>query len=162
MRGYPGQHHWLELDNNPTDEFLELFAKPKLFWMRMSPEGRFAYSDSEIYCNNLVFVMSGGPLKYLCAVLNSTLVTWMMQNTAVTTGMGLIEWAKFSVERIPVPRTSDEEQRPFVELVDRIIEAKATDAGADTEDWEREIDRLVYNLYGLTADESTAVEHSRS
>ena len=160
LGGYPGQHHWLELDNNPTDEFLELFAKPKLFWMRMSPEGRFAYSDSEIYCNNLVFVMSGGPLKYLCAVLNSTLVTWTMQNTAVTTGMGLIEWAKFSVERIPVPRISDEEQRPFVELVDRIIEAKAADADADTDEWERAIDRLVYDLYGLTAEEDTAVERS--
>ena len=126
----------------------------------MSPEARFAYSESEIYCNNLVFVMSGGPLKYLCAVLNSTLITWMMQNTAVTTGMGLIEWVKFSVERIPIPRISDEEQHPFVELVDRIIEAKVADVEADTAEWERDIDRLVYDLYGLTAEEAAAVERA--
>ena len=42
-----------------------------------------------------------------------------------------------------------------MELVDRIIKAKTADADADTEDWEREIDRLVYELYGLTAEEST-------
>ena len=140
--------------------YYEEFAKPKLFWMKMSPEGRFTYSDSEIYCNNLVFFISGGPLKYLCAVLNSTLVTWMMQNTAVTTGMGLIEWVKFSVERIPIPRVSAEKQHPFVEIAERIIEAKAADEDADTEEWERAIDRLVYELYGLTDEEVTAVEQS--
>ena len=31
---------------------------------------------------------------------------------------------------------------------------------ADTGDWERAIDRLVYDLYGLTAEEDTAVERS--
>ena len=30
-RGYEGQHHWLELDNNPTDEYISLFAREKLF-----------------------------------------------------------------------------------------------------------------------------------
>ena len=44
--------------------------------------------------------------------------------------------------------------------MDRIIEAKGADAGADTEEWERAIDRLVYDLYGLTADEDTAVERA--
>ena len=157
---YPGQHHWLELDNNPTDEYLGLFAGPKLVWMRMSPDGRFAYSDSEIYCNNLAFLMSGGPLKYLSAVLNGKLVSWMMQNTAVTTGMGLIEWVRFSVERIPIPQISAVEQQPFVELVDRIIRGKTADPDSDTAECEREIDQLVYDLYGLTGEEVEAVERA--
>ena len=29
------------------------FTKEKLFWMDMSDRGRFAYSDSEIYCNDI-------------------------------------------------------------------------------------------------------------
>ena len=69
----------------------EDFTKEKLFWMDMSPEARFAYSAAEEFCNNKAYILTGGSLKYLCAVLNSSLITWMMRNTARTTGMGLIQ-----------------------------------------------------------------------
>jgi hypothetical protein len=29
---YPGQHHWLELDNNPKKDFIEEFEKEKIAW----------------------------------------------------------------------------------------------------------------------------------
>ena len=49
---YPGQHHWLELDNNPQDFYLDMFAKEKLFWMQMSGNtGRFSYAGSDMYSN---------------------------------------------------------------------------------------------------------------
>ena len=44
--------------------------------------------------------------------------------------------------------------------VDRILAAKERDPKADTTAWEREIDRLVYELYGLTEDEIKLVEES--
>ena len=159
-RGYPGQHHWLELDNNPTDEFLELFAKPKLIWIELVDRGRFAYDDSGVLGEATTFVMTGPSIKYLCAVLNSTLVHWTVKQIAPTSGMGTPRWKKAYVERIPVPRVSEEEQRPFVELADRIIEVKDDDPEANTEEWERAIDRLVYDLYGLTEEEDTAVERA--
>ena len=135
----------------------EEFSKEKLFWMDMSPESRFAYSDTELYCNNKGFTMTGGPLKYLCAVLNSSTVTWMMKHTARTTGMGLVQWEKFAVERLPIPRISPEEHHPFVRLVDEILEAKVADPDADTQSQEAELDRMVYALYGLTPEEIGAV-----
>ncbi len=49
--------------NLPNRAYHEDFAKEKLFWMDMSPRGRFAYSDEELYCNNKGFVMTGGPLN---------------------------------------------------------------------------------------------------
>ena len=67
----------------------EEFAKEKLFWMELSDEGRFAYSDAEMYCRDTGFMMTGEALKYLCAVLNSSIITWHIQNIALTTGMGL-------------------------------------------------------------------------
>ncbi len=42
--------------------------------------------------------------------------------------------------------------------VDRILAAKERDPKADTTAWEREIDRLVYELYGLTEEEIAIVE----
>ena len=136
------------------------FKKEKLFWIDMSPQSRFAYSDTEMYCNDKGFIMTGGSLKYLCAVLNSSLITWMMKNMALTTGMGLMQWKKFAVQRLPIPKLSTSKQRPFVKLVDSILEAKDADPDADTSHLEWEIDRLVYDLYGLTEEEDTAIERS--
>ena len=138
----------------------EVFNNEKLFWMQMSGEGRFSFSDKPMYCNNKVFVMTGNALKYLCAVLNSSLVTWFMRNTGVTTGMGLVQWDKFSVERIPVPPKTAKQQQQFTRLIDSILKAKDADPNADTSDLESEIDQLVYDLYDLTEKERTAIERS--
>ena len=140
--------------------FHEEFAKEKLFWMDMSGSGRFAYSESETFCNNKGYIITGRSLKYLCAVLNSMPVTWYMKHTAPTTGMGLTEWTKVAVERIPIPEISDERHLPFVLLVDEILAAKDTNPDVDTAELEEQIDRLVYDLYGLTDEEITAVERS--
>ena len=106
---------------------------------------------------NTTFMMTGSSVKYLCAVLNSTLVTWYMQNTALNSGMGVTRWIGYTVERIPIPKLSAAKQRPLVRLVDRILEAKAPDPDADTSDLEEKIDWLVYDLYGLTDEEREAV-----
>ncbi len=136
----------------------EDFSKEKLMWMNLSDRGRFAYFEVEMYCNNAGFVMTGYPLKYLCAILNSTLITWLIKNTARTTGMGLTGWEKFIVEAIPIPNISAVEQRPFIQLVDCILAAKDADPDVDTTEQEREIDHLVYTLYGLTEEEIAAIE----
>ena len=48
-------------------------------------------------------------------------------------------------------------QVPFVRLVDRILKAKAADPDADTSELGEQIDRLVYDLYGLTDEEREEV-----
>ena len=137
---------------------MELFTKEKLFWMDLTDKGRFAYTKEEMFCNNTVFTMSGKSLKYLCAVLNSNMAYWFMRNTALTSGMGTTRWVVFTVETIPIPQITADEQRPFIRLVDNILAVKADDPTADTGEWEAEIDRLVYGLYGLTEEEIEAVE----
>ena len=133
------------------------FSKEKLLWMDMSPEGRFAYSNKELFCNDKGFIMTGSALKYLCAVLNSSLVTWFIETTALTTGMGVLQWKKFAVERLPIPNVAVKRQRLLVELVDRILLLKSADTDADTKEGEAEINKLVFRLYGLTDDEIRAV-----
>ena len=138
----------------------EEFAKEKLFWMDMSNTGRFAYSEMEMYCNDKGFILTGKSLKYLCAVLNSTIIKWLVENTALTTGLGVVQWKKFVVERLPIPKISTAQQKPFIELTDHILRAKATNSAADTSALEADIDRLVYQLYGLTSEEIAVVEGS--
>ena len=135
----------------------EEFAKEKLVWIELVENGRFAYDNSGIYCEATTFIMTGGSLKYLCAVLNSTLVRWFLQQTAPTSGMGVFRWKKVYVESLPIPRISGARQRPFIRLVERILAAKGSNPAADTSGEEAELDRLVYALYGLTAEEAGAV-----
>ena len=71
-------------------------------------------------------------MKYLCAVLNASLTTWFMQATALTSGMGVTRWFSVFVETIPIPKLSKAKQRPFVLLVERILEAKTAAPDADT------------------------------
>jgi len=49
----------------------------------------------------------------------------------------------------------------IVQLVDQILSIKNQDPDADTSHLEREIDKLVYELYGLTEEEIKEVEGIR-
>ena len=138
----------------------EDFSKEKLVWIDLTHQGRFAFDDQGIYCANTAFMLTGSSLKYLCAVLNSTLITWYIKNTALNSGMGVPRWVKFTVERIPVPKMSAAKQRPLVLLVDHIIATKSADPSANTVELEKQIDRLMYELYGLSEEEVGAVEGS--
>ena len=142
--------------------YYEEFAREKLFWMDMSPEGRFAYSDSQMFCNNKGYILTSAPCgespEWLSAILNSTLVTWMVRHTARTTGEGLIQWERFVVEQIPIPRLAPADQRPFAEVTVRILKSLDADSDADVSALEAELNQLVYDLYGLNHNEIRLVE----
>ncbi|HEY2572822.1 MAG TPA: hypothetical protein VGH65_02095 [Verrucomicrobiaceae bacterium] len=70
--------------------------------------------------------------------------------------------------RNPIPAAPPEKQKPVERLVCRILAAKQRDAAADlpapglrqagVSGLEREIDELVYALYGLTPEEKAPVQ----
>ena len=138
--------------------FYEAFAKEKLYWRRVARDGLFSYVEEEMQCINAVFMLNGHSLKYLCAVLNSKLVSWFMQRSLPTSGTGTFHWEKVHVERLPVPRLPASEQHSFIQLVERILAARDVDPSANTSKIEAEIDLLVYKLYGLTNEEIGVVE----
>ena len=153
------RYEWYALQRWAAN-YHEEFAKEKLLWIELVEEGRFAYDNSGVYGEATTFIMTGASLKYLCAVLNSTLTRWFLQQMAPTSGMGTFRWKKVYVETIPIPQLSAAKQSPFVRLVDEILEAKAADPNADTEPLEWQLDSMVYRLYGLTEEEDTTVERN--
>ncbi len=72
----------------------------------------------------------------------------------------LARWLSLRGESMPIPRLSVEEERDLVRLVDEMLAVKAADPAADTLDLEVAIDELVYDHYGLTEEEDTAIERS--
>ena len=89
--------------------------------------------------------------KYILAVLNSKLADWYIRQLGVTRNGGYFEYKPMFVEQLPIPQISKDEEGAFVSIVDRILEKK--NDGEDTQNLEGEIDKLVYQLYGLTAEE---------
>ena len=63
-------------------------------------------------------------------------------------------------KKLPIPDVSPEQQKPIIELVDQILDAKLANLEGDVSSLENEIDKLVYGLYGLTPDEIAIVEGS--
>lgn len=96
-------------------------------------------------------------LKFLLGILNSTFSLFLLNSIRG----GDFHILPGHLRNIPVPSATREQQAPIVALVDRILEAKRGNADADTSAWEAEIDRLVYALYGLTAEEIALVENQR-
>ena len=134
------------------------FTKEKLLWIELVNNGRFAYDNSGLYGEATTFLLTGECIKYLCAVLNSKLIRWFLEQLAPTSGMGTLRWKKVYVERLPIPRVTSPKQKRLSQLVDRILEAKATDRDADTTETEAEIDQKVYQLYELTSSEIAEVQ----
>ena len=71
---------------------------------------------------------------------------------------GYLLYSSPNVSKMFIKKVDIKEQKPFIELVDQILSAKGSDPGADTRELEREIDQLVYALYGLTEAEIAIVE----
>lgn len=62
------------------------------------------------------------------------------------------------LRQIPIKEITEQEQLPFITFVDKILYAKKLNPQADTSAWEKEIDALVYQLYGLSDEEVKMVE----
>ncbi|HUV01733.1 MAG TPA: hypothetical protein VMW32_12280, partial [Bacteroidales bacterium] len=62
------------------------------------------------------------------------------------------------LRKFPIKIGTDNAQKSIVNLVEQILLAKKSDPSADTSSLEAEIDRLIYELYGLTEEEIRIVE----
>ena len=144
-------HRWYELQD--TCAYHAEFGCEKLFWMDISPEARFAHSESEVYCNNTVYLMTGSYLKYLAVILNSRLTSWYVSRIARTTGLGLPRWESFTVEQVRIPHVSDETRATFELAFDH-----AVSQSFDLDAVRQEQSQLVNSLYGLSRSEVKTLE----
>ena len=126
------------------------FSQPKIVWIELTDESKFALSTDGLIPLNTVFFMVGKHIKYLLAVINSSLIHWYFQHTlGSTSGVGTNRWLKYTVECIPVPLIQDDAE--WESLVDDIQEYKRD--SKDSAAIENIIDNRVFDLYGLSEEE---------
>lgn len=93
-------------------------------------------------------------LHYLLGVMNSTYASVLLTNLR---GDDYHIYPEH-IRNIPIPPATPEQQKPIIELVDKILNAKRENPNAETSSLEQQIDLFVYHLYGLSYEEVLIVE----
>jgi len=156
-RGAKGKH-W---SNLRACSFLGEFHKEKIVWIELAKNGRFAYSDEEIYLLNSAIFMTaphGYSAKALTGLLNSKLINFYMRHVSQTSGMGTNRWIKATVATFPIPHVNQLNADLWARLealVEEIL-AQGGDAPINLETLE-EVNQVVSDLYGIDKSLAKAV-----
>ncbi|GAA9139647.1 class I SAM-dependent DNA methyltransferase [Helicobacter pylori] len=102
----------------------------------------------------------------ILGVLNSKLMTYFYKKKFFPTHMqgGAFGFDTLSVETLPIPQITKSNKPTadkIIVLVDKILKSKEKDSKANTQQLEKEIDALVYQLYNLTDEEIKIIEEGQ-
>ena len=133
------------------------FEKEKIVYNDIAKKLSFSLSESGEYLNNTVyFIADNNNLLFQLAILNSNLIDWYYKQISAQLGSGVVRMFSIYVKQLPIPKISKTEQQPFIDCVNEILTTKKS--GKDTIALETKIDKMVYQLYNLTADEIKIIE----
>ena len=137
------------------------FEKEKVVWAETDQALNAVIVDKGIYLQKTCFMIITLKLKFISAILNSSVSQWYIRKLSSNLGNKGLSLTKDSVKEIPLPPITPSNE-PIVNqieaLVDKILAAKQQNPQTDTGEWEKEIDRLVYRLYDLTEEEIEIIE----
>ena len=88
-------------------------------------------------------------IKYILGLLNSKLYFVWLYHKGKRKGETLELYQK-PLSEIPIKKVSSDIQNSIVKIVDEIIALKKTNPNHDTSSLERQIDAIIYDIYGLT------------
>ncbi|PDX50840.1 restriction endonuclease [Helicobacter pylori] len=148
--------------------YLEDFEKEKIVYSEIVQEPRFYLDNGEcelgcFYAEATSFILTGEHLRYLLGMLHSKLITFAFKTFYAGGGLGEsgYRYQKAFIERLPIPQITEKNQelaRKITDYAEQILQSKAKDPKANTQELEKEIDALVYQLYHLTDEEIKTIE----
>ena len=141
------------------------FEKEKIVWQEMATEGTFLIDRNDSYSLDTTRILTGKNLTYLVGVFNSKFFLFAFKNYYAGGHLGSkgVRFKSAFMKAFPVPPITDANRHlvsQIEKLVDEIISAKTATPDADVVSLENEIDRMVYALYMLTAEEIAIVEEN--
>jgi hypothetical protein len=168
----PGAYEWYEIQD--TIDYHAEFEKPKIFWPEIAGSARFTFDESGYYANNKTYLIPLADL-YLLGLLNSSSLRLFIHSVCTDLQGNSFNFSEVFVERTPVRPTDFSDPADvarhdrLVELVQSMLdlhrhlsipgpEHERTLLARRIEATDRQIDRLVYELYGLTEEEIGMVE----
>jgi adenine-specific DNA-methyltransferase len=149
------------------------FEEPKIIFKNMFVDNEFAYDEDQYYVGfsfSLIIQRDKNyNLKYVLAILSSKFALDWFYRKGKKRGAGL-DIGVMKLRTFPIKELSQKFQEPFVKIVDKALNiTKDKDylenaaKQAKVKELEKQIDQMVYKLYGLTKEEKSIVEeHSKS
>ena len=138
------------------------FDGPKIVAPQRSPQNTFGYNEIPWYAASDVFFITSKDsflsLKYILALLNSKLYYLWLYFRGKRKGE-ILELIAKPLSEVPIKKISKEEQKPFIDIVDKILSLKNQNPKADITEYEKQIDQLIYKLYDLTDEEIKVIEN---
>lgn len=131
-------------------------AKQKLLYRFICRRLVFAYDDRQTLslnsCNILIPKIEGLDIKYILAVLNSSVAQFYFQKCFQS-----VKVLRSHIEQIPIAMVGKEGQEEIIRLADRMIKPSPED---DTEEIFKSLDNRIAQIYGLSQEEFEVVKHS--
>jgi hypothetical protein len=165
-----------------TTDPAKLGARPKILLRKTGDRFIATFDDSGTFPEQSLYFLfnnrSGLDFKYLLGILNSVLATFYYRNRLITNRRSIAQLKKLHLDALPIrtidfddPADAGRHDR-MVALVEQTLDLHkklaATTIPADRtlyqrqiEATDRQIDTLVYELYGLSEDEIRIVEENR-
>ncbi|NHA45648.1 class I SAM-dependent DNA methyltransferase [Helicobacter pylori] len=147
------------------------FEKEKIVYGEIVQEPRFYLDNGEcelgyFYAEATSFILTGEHLCYLLGMLHSKLITFAFKTFYAGGGLGEsgYRYKKAFIERLPIPKITPQNQELADKITDgakQILALKEKDPKANTQELEKEIDALVYQLYNLTDEEIKTIENGQ-
>jgi len=141
------------------------FDLPKLICPGMFKKPHFTFDDKKYYVGFSFSVIwqknKDYDLKYLLALLNSKLGEYWFNTNGKKRGVGVDIGVKV-FRQFPVKITSESVQKSLVNLVDKALDLKKDNIDSETIGIENEIDKIVFELYGITEDEIKIIEEANA
>lgn len=155
----PGSYEWYEIQDSVA--YYEIFDKNKLIYIHTAKNHEFYFDSEGYYVNNSCYLIASDR-RYLWAFLNSKIFNWYKKIKFVAYGdaenAGRVKLDYNKMKDVPIKVPSKKQESQITELVDQILTKKKSNPEADITVEEKEIDKLVYELYGLTEEEIKIVE----
>ena len=96
---------WFETQDSIS--YWEDFSKPKIVWNRIAAIKQFAKVDESVYIQDSMHFIIGEKLNYICSVLNSKIIQWLL-STIIGEAAGGNAGNADNIWNIPVPFVSSD------------------------------------------------------
>ncbi|MFH1422133.1 MAG: TaqI-like C-terminal specificity domain-containing protein [Planctomycetota bacterium] len=151
----------------------EIFERAKILTRQTADEIVAAYDTKCFYYSNTLHGTTitdkeYDPL-YVLALMNSKLMTWYYRSTTAEEGKVFAQIKIEILRKLPIIKVSKPDQQSFVAIVERILSVTQNKDYLENpakqkkiKEYERQIDQMVYELYGLNKEEIKIVENTAS
>lgn len=156
-------HKWYELQQPQTGIFTH-YEKIKIISTDIAKRCEFTLDSSGSYIDATIFCIPINDL-YLLALLNSSLMEIYYRSISSIIRGSFLRFKKIYLDLLPIKIIPAKEQERFIKIITQILSLMKNDKYIMDEskqkqlgELEREIDGMVYKLYGLTPVEIAIVE----